>query len=127
MNGRGDGRKLKIWGEIYHKYRTDSGKIYIQEEGQPMAKNRGDHAPTFGAVRVKGDIPDNGVINFPADWKGKIDIDSIVIMVTPHGAFQRLYVDSIQGEVSAVVANAISGPIKGSYMIICNLKGYPKN
>ena len=64
MNGKGDGSKLKIWGETYHKIRTDKGKIYVQEEGLPMAEQRGDHANMGSALRVKGDIPSDGVIEF---------------------------------------------------------------
>lgn len=118
----GDGSKLKIWGDLYHKYRTGSNKIYIQEEGQPMAKNRGDHANTQGAVRVKGDIPADGVIEFPKAWNNKINLDTLTIMITPHGTFQELYVENIHYGRKATVKNAASGPIKGSYMIICNTK-----
>ena len=80
----GDGSKLKIWGDLYHKYRTGSSKIYIQEEGQPMAKNRGDHANTKGAVRVKGDIPADGVIEFPKAWNNKINLDTLTTVSYTH-------------------------------------------
>ena len=92
MNGRGDGRKLKIWGETYHKIRTDKGKIYVREEEPPMAEQRGDHASMGSAVRVKGTIPSDGVIEFPKEWNNKINLDSLTIMITPHGTFQELYV-----------------------------------
>jgi len=122
MNGRGDGRKLKIWGETYHKIRTDKGKIYVQEEGLPMAEQRGDHATMGSAVRVKGEIPSDGVIEFPKEWNNKINLDSLTIMITPHGTFQELYVANIHYGRKAIVKNASSGSINGSYMIICNSK-----
>ena len=122
MNGKGDGSKLKIWGETYHKIRTDKGKIYVQEEGLPMAEQRGDHANMGSALRVKGDIPSDGVIEFPKEWNNKINLDSLTIMITPHGTFQELYVENIHYGRKATVKNAASGPIKGSYMIICNTK-----
>ena len=122
MNGRGDGRKLKIWGETYHKIRTDKGKIYVQEEGLPMAEQRGDHANMGSALRVKGDIPSDGVIEFPKEWNNKLNLDSLTIMITPHGTFQELYVANIHYGRKAIVKNASSGSINGSYMIICNSK-----
>ena len=122
MNGKGDGSKLKIWGETYHKIRTDKGKIYVQEEGLPMAEQRGDHANMGSALRVKGDIPSDGVIEFPKEWNNKLNLDSLTIMITPHGTFQELYVENIHYGRKATVKNAASGPIKGSYMIICNTK-----
>ena len=122
MIGKGDGSKLKIWGETYHKIRTDKGKIYVQEEGLPMAEQRGDHANMGSALRVKGDIPSDGVIEFPKEWNNKLNLDSLTIMITPHGTFQELYVANIHYGRKATVKNAASGPIKGSYMIICNTK-----
>ena len=122
MNGKGDGSKLKIWGETYHKIRTDKGKIYVQEEGLPMAEQRGDHANMGSALRVKGDIPSDGVIEFPKEWNNKLNLDSLTIMITPHGTFQELYVANIHYGRKAIVKNASSGSINGSYMIICNSK-----
>ena len=122
MNGKGDGFKLKIWGETYHKIRTDKGKIYVREEEPPMSEQRGDHAGMGSAVRMKGDIPADGVIEFPKAWNNKINLDSLTIMITPHGTFQELYVENIHYGRKATVKNAASGPIKGSYMIICNTK-----
>lgn len=122
MNGKGDGSKIKIWGHTYHKVRTDKGKIYIQEEEPPMAEQRGDHATMGSAVRDKGDIPADGVINFPKAWNNKLNLDSLTIMITPHGTFQELYVENIHYGRKATVKNAASGPIKGTYMIICNTK-----
>ena len=122
MNGKGDGFKLKIWGETYHKIRTDKGKIYVREEEPPMSEQRGDHAGMGSAVRLKGDIPADGVIEFPKAWNNKINLDSLTIMITPHGTFQELYVENIHYGRKATVKNASSGPIKGSYMIICNTK-----
>lgn len=122
MNGRGDGRKLKIWGETYHKIRTDKGKIYVREEEPPMAEQRGDHASMGTAVRVKGTIPSDGVIEFPKEWNNKINLDSLTIMITPSGTFQELYVANIHYGRKAIVKNAASGSITGSYMIICNTK-----
>jgi len=122
VNGKGDGFKLKIWGETYHKIRTDKGKIYVREEEPPMSEQRGDHAGMGSAVRLKGDIPADGVIEFPKAWNNKINLDSLTIMITPHGTFQELYVENIHYGRKATVKNAASGPIKGSYMIICNTK-----
>ena len=87
-----------------------------------MAEQRGDHANMGSALRVKGDIPSDGVIEFPKEWNNKLNLDSLTIMITPHGTFQELYVANIHYGRKAIVKNASSGSIKGSYMIICNTK-----
>ena len=75
-----------------------------------------------GAVRTMGEIPADGVIEFPKAWNNKINLDSLTIIITPEGTFQELYVANIHYGRKAIVKNASSGSIKGSYMIICNTK-----
>ena len=48
-----------------------------------------------GAVRTMGEIPADGVIEFPKAWNNKINLDSLTIIITPEGTFQELYVANI--------------------------------
>jgi hypothetical protein len=46
-------------------------------------------------LRITGRLKDSNVINLPAEWKGKVDVDSIIVQLTPCAVAQELFVKSI--------------------------------
>ena len=73
------------------------------------------------ALRTKGRLSSDGIIEFPKAWANKIKTNSINILLTPYKTYQQLYVESIQYGRKAVVRNAAGGQIQGWYFLIANL------
>ncbi len=73
------------------------------------------------ALRTKGRLSPDGIIEFPKAWANKIKTSSINILLTPYKTYQQLYVESIQYGRKAVVRNAAGGQIQGWYFLIANL------
>ena len=59
-------------------------------------------------MRTTGRLRDATVINLPADWKGKIDPDTIIVHLTANRVAQDLFIKSIDyGQ--RVIVNSQSG------------------
>ena len=46
-------------------------------------------------MRTTGRLKNSNIITLPEDWKGKVDIETINIQLTPCGASQEVFVKSI--------------------------------
>ena len=87
-----------------------------------MSVNLDSSSKTYNlAVRAKGRLSADGVIEFPTAWANKIKTNTISIILTPYKTYQQLYVESIQYGRKAVVRNAAGGQIQGWYFLIANL------
>ncbi len=87
-----------------------------------MSVNLDSSSKTYNlAVRAKGRLSSDGVIEFPKAWANKIKTNSISIILTPYKTYQQLYVESIQYGRQAIVRNAAGGQIQGWYFLIANL------
>ena len=74
-----------------------------------MSVNLDSSSKTYNlAVRAKGRLSSDGVIEFPKAWANKIKTNSISIILTPYKTYQQLYV-------------AAGGQIQGWYFLIANL------
>lgn len=88
-----------------------------------MSVDLNSSAKTYNlAVRAKGRLSADGIIEFPEAWAGKVKTNSISIILTPYKSYQELYVDSISYGSKAVVKNAAGSHIQGWYFLIANLQ-----
>jgi hypothetical protein len=68
-------------------------------------------------MRTTGRLKDSTVINLPADWKGKINPDTIIVHLTANRVAQDLFVKSIDyGQ--RVIVNSQSGSNIDCYYIV---------
>ena len=73
-------------------------------------------------VAYHGTMKDTTIINLPKEWTDKVDMDTISITLTPIGAYQELYVDSIKWGKQVVVKSQSGGPINAYYSVNTLLK-----
>ena len=71
-------------------------------------------------LTASGRVHVDGIIEFPEDWKGKIDVDTIVIQLTAIGTAQELYVSSIEWGARAVIRNGGGGALDAYYTVTVN-------
>lgn len=71
-------------------------------------------------LTASGRVHVDGIIEFPEDWKDRIDIDSIVIQLTAIGTAQELYVDRIEWGARAVIRNGGGGALNAYYTVTVN-------
>ena len=87
-----------------------------------MSVNLESSSKTYNlAVRAKGRLSADGVIEFPTAWANKIKTNTISIILTRYKTYQQLYVETIQYGRKAIVRNALGGTIQGWYFLIANL------
>ena len=68
-------------------------------------------------MRTTGRLKNSNIITLPEDWKGKVDIETINIQLTPCGASQEVFVKSIDwGE--RVLVEAANGTNVNCYYTI---------
>ena len=72
-------------------------------------------------VTCRGKVGDDGIIDFPDDWNGKIDVNTINVQLTPLKVFQELFVDSIQYGRRALVRNSSGGVIDAMFEVNAEL------
>ena len=49
-------------------------------------------------VTYRGSMKDTNVIQLPVEWKGKVDLETISVSLTPIASYQELYVEKIEAE-----------------------------
>ena len=48
---------------------------------------------TDNHVTYRGSMKDTNIIQLPAEWKGKVDLETISVSLTPIATYQELFVD----------------------------------
>jgi len=64
-----------------------------------------------------GVVSVDGIIEFPEEWRGKIDAESLVIQLTAIGTAQELYVDRIEWGTKAIIRNGGGGALRAYYTV----------
>jgi hypothetical protein len=101
--------------DIKHPTKEDHRLRYICVEG-PAAE-----------VYLRGKLKDSNVIELPEYWKDFVDPDSIGITLTPHGAYQELYVEKIEWGTKITIKNNLAGKINCSFVVFAERKDTEKN
>ena len=71
-------------------------------------------------LTASGRVHVDGIIEFPEDWKGKIDQETITIQLTAIGTAQELYVDRIEWGARAIIRNGGGGALNAYYTVTVN-------
>ena len=77
-------------------------------------------------LTASGRVHVDGIIEFPEDWKGKINVDTIAIQLTAIGTAQELYVSSIEWGARAVIRNGGGGALNAYYTVTVEELAQPK-
>ena len=68
-------------------------------------------------LTASGVVTVDGIIEFPEEWRGKIDTESIVIQLTAIGTAQELFVDRIEWGSKAIIRNGGGGALRAYYTV----------
>lgn len=68
-------------------------------------------------LTASGIVSVDGIIEFPEEWRGKIDAESLVIQLTAIGTAQELYVDRIEWGTKAIIRNGGGGALRAYYTV----------
>ena len=68
-------------------------------------------------LTASGVVSVDGIIEFPEEWRGKIDAESIVIQLTAIGTAQELFVDRIEWGSKAIIRNGGGGALRAYYTV----------
>jgi hypothetical protein len=72
-------------------------------------------------VTYRGSMKDTNVIQLPAEWKGKVDLETISVSLTPIASYQELYVEKIEWAERVIVKSASASAINCYYTINATL------
>ena len=72
-------------------------------------------------VTYRGSIKDTNVIQLPVEWKGKVDLETISVSLTPIASYQELYVEKIEWAERVIVKSASASAINCYYTINATL------
>ena len=72
-------------------------------------------------VTYRGSMQDTNIIQLPAEWQGKVDLETISIQLTPIGGYQELFVEKIEWAQRVVVKTASASKIHCYYTINATL------
>jgi len=72
-------------------------------------------------VTYRGSMQDTNIIQLPAEWQGKVDLETISIQLTPIGSYQELFVEKIEWAQRVVVKTASASKIHCYYTINATL------
>ena len=72
-------------------------------------------------VTYRGSMKDTNIIQLPAEWKGKVDLETISVSLTPIGTYQELYVQKIEWAERVIVKSASASAINCYYTINATL------
>ena len=72
-------------------------------------------------VTYRGSMKDTNVIQLPVEWKGKVDLETISVSLTPIGTYQELYVQKIEWAERVIVKSASASAINCYYTINATL------
>ena len=76
---------------------------------------------TENHVTYRGSMKDTNIIQLPAEWQGKVDLETISIQLTPIGGYQELFVEKIEWAQRVVVKTASASKIHCYYTINATL------
>ena len=72
-------------------------------------------------VTYRGSMKDTNVIQLPVEWKGKVDLETISVSLTPIATYQELYVEKIEWAERVIVKSASASAINCYYTINATL------
>jgi len=72
-------------------------------------------------VTYRGSMKDTNVIQLPVEWKGKVDLETISVSLTPIASYQELYVEKIEWAERVIVKSASASAINCYYTINATL------
>ena len=72
-------------------------------------------------VAYHGTMKDTTIINLPEEWTSKVDLETISVTLTPIGAYQELYVDTIKWGKQVIVKSQSGGRISCYYTVNATL------
>ena len=72
-------------------------------------------------VTYRGSMKDTNIIQLPVEWKGKVDLETISVSLTPIGTYQELYVQKIEWAERVIVKSASASAINCYYTINATL------
>ena len=72
-------------------------------------------------VTYRGSMKDTNVIQLPVEWKGKVDLETISVSLTPIQSYQELYVEKIEWAERVIVKSASASKIHCYYTINATL------
>ena len=78
-------------------------------------------------VYLRGKIKESNIITLPDYFKDLVDIETIVVNLTPIGKYQELYVDDIRWGKQVIVKNNLGGSVHCHYTIFAERKDVDKN
>ena len=72
-------------------------------------------------VTYRGSMKDTNIIQLPAEWQGKVDLETISIQLTPRGGYQELVVEKLEWAQRVIVKTASASKIHCYYTINATL------
>jgi len=72
-------------------------------------------------VTYRGSMQDTNIIQLPAEWQGKVDLETISIQLTPIGSYQELFIDKLEWGQRVIVKTASASKIHCYYTINATL------
>ncbi len=72
-------------------------------------------------VTYRGSMKDTNIIQLPAEWQGKVDLETISIQLTPIGGYQELFIEKIEWAQRVIVKTASASKIHCYYTINATL------
>ena len=72
-------------------------------------------------VTYRGSMKDTNIIQLPAEWKGKVDLETISVSLTPIQSYQELYVEKIEWAERVIVKSSSASAINCYYTINATL------
>ena len=76
---------------------------------------------TENHVTYRGSMKDTNIIQLPAEWQGKVDLETISIQLTPIGGYQELFIEKIEWAQRVIVKTASASKIHCYYTINATL------
>ena len=76
---------------------------------------------TENHVTYRGSMKDTNIIQLPAEWQGKVDLETISIQLTPIGGYQELFVEKLEWAQRLIVKTASASKIHCYYTINATL------
>jgi len=78
-------------------------------------------------VYLRGKIKESNIITLPDYFKDLVDIETIVVNLTPIGKYQELYVEDIRWGKQVIIKNNLGGSVHCNYTIFAERKDVDKN
>ena len=72
-------------------------------------------------VTYRGSMKDTNIIQLPAEWQGKVDLETISVQLTPIGGYQELFVEKLEWAQRVIVKTASASKIHCYYTINATL------